>query len=703
MADSAFEAPMDQQVPLGNLPQVLNTYRRHLVLILIVAFATFLAVAAFTFLQTPKYTATATVLLAPRQTLNKDNGPIRDPNSDASVDTQVEALKARDLADLVTTRLHLDQDPEFASPEGRDAVVSKVASDLNVRRVGQTYLIEVRYTSKQPKKAALIANAFADGFVERQSQSKSADMQQSNDLMTARLSDLQKQAEAAAREAQEFRVRNGLMDAGATGGGTLAQQDLSDLSQQLILARAQAAEDSARLADAQSQARSGNGGALGATLGSQTIAQLRSQRAEVSRRVADMESRYGDRHPDLVSAKLQLRDYDRQIEDETNRVIGSLRSQARISSERANSLAGALNQSRGEVANASVASVHLSELETRATTARTIYENFLSRVKENAAQQAITQADARVDTRAQEPLNKSSPNVPINLAIGMALGVFLGIATAVVRQGFVTGMNTMEEVERKLNLPYLASIPVLSTAIKRLKTSSPIDAVTVHPLSSYTESFRALGAAIAPPRPEQPIKTIVVTSSLPNEGKTTAAVCMARVAAMAGMKVLLMDCDLRRRAATQALKLKPTAGLLDVLQGHAPLEKALILDHDSGAHVLPLREGAPTTESPFASEVFDRLLTELKERYDLIVIDTAPVLPVVDTRILAPKVDAVALLVRWRVTPLNAVKAAIHMLEGVGGEVTGVALSLVNLKEQSRSGYGDPSYYHKAYSGYYLE
>lgn len=688
---------------MGNLPQVLNTYRRHLILILIVAAATFVAVAAFTFLQAPKYTATATVLLAPRQAVTKDNGPIRDPNSDASVDTQMEALKARDLADLVTTRLRLDKDPEFASPEGRDAVVSQVADGLNVRRVGQTYLLEVRYTSKQPKKAALIANAFADGFVERQGQSKTAEMQESNNLMGARLADLQKQSEAASREAQEFRVRNGLIDVGPTGGGTLAQQDLSGLSQQLILARAQAAEDGARLSDALTQALSGRGGSLGATLGSQTIAQLRSQRAEVSRRVADMESRYGDRHPELMSAKLQLRDYDRQIQEETDRVIGSLRSQARISTERANSLNGALNQARGEVASASVASVQLGELETRATTARTIYENFLNRVKENSAQQAITQADARVDTRAQEPLSKSSPNVPINLAIGLALGVFLGLAAAVIRQGFSTGMNTMEEVEQKLNLPYLASIPTLTTAIKRLKTSSPIDAVTLHPLSSFTESFRSLGAAIAPPRPERPIRTIVVTSSLPNEGKTTAAICMARVAAMAGMRVLLMDCDLRRRAATTALKLKPTAGLMDVLQGRAPLEKALILDHDSGAHVLPLREGAPPSESPFASEVFDRLLEELKERYDLIVIDTAPVLPVVDTRILAPKVDAVALLVRWRVTPLNAVRAAIHMLEGVGGEVTGVALSLVNLKEQARSGYGDPSYYHKAYSGYYLE
>ena len=694
---------MDQQVPLGNLPQVLNTYRRHLILILIVAFATFAAVAAFTFLQAPKYSATATVLLAPRQALNKDTGPIRDPNSDSSVDTQVEAMKSRDLAELVTTRLKLDKDPEFASAEGHDATVGNVASGLSVRRLGQTYLLEVKFTSKHPKKAALIANTFADGFVERQSQGKTSDMQRSNDLMVARLTDLQHQSEAAARQAQEFRVRNGLIDAGPNGGGTLAQQDLSDLSQQLILARAQAAEDAARLSDAQAQTRSGNGDSLGATLGSQTIAQLRSQRAEVSRRVADMEGRYGDRHPELMSAKRQLQDYDRQIEDETNRVVGSLRSQARISAGRASSLSSALSQSRGEVASASVASVQLSELDTRAATARTIYENFLSRVKENSAQQAITQADARVDTRAQTPLNKSSPNVPINLAIGMALGVFLGLAAAVVRQGFATGMNTMEEVERKLNLPYLASIPTLATAIKRLKTSSPIDAVTIHPLSSFTESFRSLGAAIAPPRPDQPIKTIIVTSSLPNEGKTTASICMARVAAMAGMKVLLMDCDLRRRAATTALKLKPTAGLLDVLHGRASLEQALIVDNDSGAHVLPLKEGAPSSESPFASEVFDRLLADLKGRYDLIVLDTAPILPVVDTRILAPKVDAVALLVRWRLTPISAVKAAIHMIEGVGGEVTGVALSLVNLKEQSRSGYGDPSYYHKAYSGYYVE
>jgi capsular exopolysaccharide synthesis family protein len=200
----------------------------------------------------------------------------------------------------------------------------------------------------------------------------------------------------------------------------------------------------------------------------------------------------------------------------------------------------------------------------------------------------------------------------------------------------------------------------------------------------------------------EPVKIVAITSALPSEGKTTTAVSLARSAALQGRKVLLIDCDLRRRKVNRVMTEEPQVGLLEVLNGEATLQQAISVDAPSGAHLLPLAAATFTPRDVFGSAAMDRLLVELRSRYDLVILDTAPVMPVADTRVLAQKADLVVFLARWRKTPQPAIEAAFRLLATAGAGVGGVVLTQVDMKQQSKYGYGDPGYYYAEYKKYYV-
>jgi capsular exopolysaccharide synthesis family protein len=199
----------------------------------------------------------------------------------------------------------------------------------------------------------------------------------------------------------------------------------------------------------------------------------------------------------------------------------------------------------------------------------------------------------------------------------------------------------------------------------------------------------------------EPVKIIAVTSALPGEGKTTTAVCLARSAALQGHKVLIVDCDLRRRKVSRLIPDDPKVGLLEVLNGEVALQQAISVDGPTGAHILPVTASRFTPKDVFGTVAMDRLLDELRDRYEIVILDTAPVLPVADTRVLAQKSDLVVFLATWRKTPQPAIEAAFRLLNTTGARADGVVLTRVDMKQQTKYGYGDPGYYYNDYKKYY--
>jgi len=718
-----------------DLRRLANMFRRRSRLFAAIAAVIFVAVVLVTMTATPMYTATANVMLDTRQeqVVNVEAVLSGLPADSSVVDTEVEILRSRRLAERVVNALQLDKDPEFnpalrsqglvasakgavrgalsvmrpkevtdqaiAEQKAQERIVDNVLSHLSVRRSGLTYVINVSYESENPSKAATIANKFAELYLLEQLEAKFDATQQATNWLNSRLEGLREQVLTAEAAVQQYKIANNLLSAAGTN---LTETEISNYNQSLAEARAQVAEDEARLSTARSQlARGSTGDDLGEALSSPVIQQLRQQRATVSSRVADLQGRYGDRHPEMLTANRQLSDIDSQIQAEIQRIISNLEAKVQVSRQRAGAIGGSLSSARGTLAGNNQALVRLNELERTAEASRTLYESYLNRYKETSSQQGIEQSDARVVSQATIPTGQSSPKVPLNLALGLVLALGCGVAGVVLAEMLDAGLATAEDVEQRLDVSYLGAIPLLASVAEG-RTSAPIDYVIEKPLSSFAEAFRNLRASVMYSRLGETVKVVAITSALPGEGKTTTSVCLARSAAQQGHSVILIDCDLRRRSVNRMFGEEPQRGLIEVLAGEATLDEVMTIDSVTGVRLLPLAKSSLTPKDVFGSAAMDRLLDQLRASYDLIILDTAPVLPVADTRVLAPKADAVVFLARWRKTPQHAIEAAFRLLSGTGAHLAGVALTQVDMKQQSKYGYGDPGYYYAEYKKYYV-
>lgn len=718
-----------------DLRRLFTTFRRRLRLFGAVALVVFVSVVVVTLQTPPRYTATANVLLDTRKEKVSDVQEVLSglPADSATVDTEVEVLKSRQLAERVTKALNLESDPEFnarlkppsglkaligssslllgakppseiavaplAAQKAHEKVVDNVLKGLAVKRSGMTYIINVSYQSGSQQKSATIANKFAELYLLEQLEAKFDATQQATRWLNSRLDELRGQVLADEAAVQQYKIANNLLSAAGT---SLTEQEISSYNQSLAQARAQVAEDNARLSTAKAQlAHGSNGGDVGEALDSPVIQQLRSQRATVSGQVADLAGRYGERHPEMLKAKRQLSDIDAQIQQEIQRIVSNLQAKAQVSQQRASAISGSLGGARGTLATNNRALVRLNELERNAEASKTLYESYLNRFKETSTQQGIEQSDARVVSKAKIPTRQSAPNVSLNLGFGLLLAVGAGIAAVIFAELLDAGLATAEDVERRLDASYLGAIPLLNSVAED-RTVAPIDYVVSKPLSSFTESFRNLRTSISYSRLGEPVQVVAITSALPGEGKTTTSVCLARSSALQGLRTIIVDCDLRRRTVNRLLQAEPTIGLLEVLSGDTTLEQAITTDEASGAAFLPLAKTGFTPKDVFGTAAMDRLIADLRASYDLVILDTAPLLPIADTRVLAPKADVVVFLARWRKTPQHAVEAAFRLLAGTGAHIGGVALTQMDMKQQSKYGYGDPGYYYAEYKKYYV-
>ncbi len=720
--------------------RILSGFRRHLRLFLAVFLVIMIIVAGSAFLSAPRYTSTATILIAQHDTdalhLNTlspaDAGsPVYSADSSA-VDTQAKILLSRSLAAQVVDQLHLDQDPEFNGSlrqPGRLAafkkwigggflakgdnvddrqrehedVVDAVIKDLVVKRADLTYAIDVGFTSFEPAKAQIIANAFVQRYLTQQLESKFDESSRGTNFLNTHLVQLRGEMEAADAAVQNYKIANNLLSA---QGATLTEQQISNLDSQVATSRAQDAEQDARLATAQHQLAAGSvGDDVSEAMTSPVIQQLRAQRAQASAQLADLQGRYGDRHPDIIKAKRSLDDIDAQIHTEILRVISNLKAQSQITHSRTAAIVSSANQTRGTLVGNNKALVKLNQLQTNDDAARTLYEGFLARYKEALAKEGNQQADARVVSQAQLPTVPSAPNKKLAFLLAIVLGFAGGVGASLLAELLKRGISSTSEAENAYDLPCLAELPSLSSTLEGPNSKlahNPLDYVVAKPLSRFSESFRNLRASVASSRVGAPPRVIAVTSSLPGEGKTTTCFCLARTAALGGATTVLVDADLRQRAISKLLPAVPKIGLLEVLNGTATLDRALVLDPATGAYILPLADSSFTPRDVFGSEPMGALLDELKRRFEVVIIDTAPVLAVADTRVLCPRADAVLFLIRWRKTPRKAIAAALKALTSGSSYISGMAITQVNVREQARVGEGAARYY-RDYAKYYSE
>jgi polysaccharide biosynthesis transport protein len=704
---------------LLDLRAIGRAVRRRKWPILIVSAAVILLTIVVYFLTDPRYIATASMVVErqPEEVVPAETDTPVLATDSPTVDTAVQILQSPFIAGRVVDSLKLVDQPEF-NPEllkantparqtatqrnaARERAIRILGGSLGVTREGISYAIGVQYASPNPEMAAAIPNEVINQYLANNIESEARTTRRSVALLEARLEELRGEVLTAEAEVARYRASEGLF--AASNASSITQQELSVLNTQLAEAKALEAAANARLSTARSQASRGmSGETLGEALNSEVIAGLRNQRAQLSAQVADAGSRYGPLHPNSIKTREQLNDIDQQINAEVRRVVASLASEARVAQGRSGSIASSLGGLEGRLATDTTASVRLSELERNAQSARELYQSLLDEYKKAVARQGTENSGAKAISRASVPVLPASPKPLLFAAIALVGAAVASAFVLMAMEFFERGLRTSDAVEKKLHVRSVGLIPELETLTEAKGSPSwPPDFLLEHPHSKFAETFRVLRTSLLFGSGNRGMKIVCVTSALPDEGKSSAAISLARSSAQAGIATIVVDCDSRSRDASVSFPARSDLGLDDVLQGKCSPEQAIFYEEKSGVSYLVQKAGDRVSPDLMASAQMDALLARLRQQFALIILDTAPVLPVAEARGIAALADGVLLLVRWKKTPVKAAEIALRELEAIGAHVVGVALSRVDVAKQARTGFDDADDYAERYQQYY--
>jgi succinoglycan biosynthesis transport protein ExoP len=717
--------PEEEEIELREIVGVLR--RRKPIILGCIALITLLA-ALVVFQLTPRYTAVATVMLDTRrnQVIDMQNVLSGLQGDSAMIQSEVDVLKSPTLAAKVTTKLDLYHSPEFnsslQSPSAASALLHPVAwleallknatesqsdatsegdveqevvralmAHVSATNDGRSYLIKITAESENRDLAAKIVNAYVDVYLTDQLEAKFDAVRRATSWLNEHLTQLREKVQDSDRAVELFKEVHGLNE---VKGATLTAQQLSDLSAQVMIAGADTAQKEAALRQLQDQLRSGNVDAA-SVLGSPLIQRLREQESELLQQQAQLATRYKPAHPTMVNLRAQIQDVKRKLAEEINKTIHGLQGDVATAKAREAAMRATLTGLQKNTAEQDKAMVQLQELQREAEANRTLYENFLSKFKQTSAQQDIQQPDARVVSTATPPLAPSYPDKTMLVSLAFVVSIFIGIAVAFLVERLDNGFRTADQIEKTIGLSTLGLVPAM------LRQELPEDVVVNRPTSQYSEAIRSIRTALRYSDIDHPPKIVLITSSLPGEGKTVFAASLARSVARSGGRALLVDCDLRRPGLAELLGVEAVPGLLGIFAENADQDVLIRIDPLSGMHYVPTPSGTANPQDLLGSQHMRVFLERMRSRYDLIILDAPPVLAVSDPIILSHIVDTTIYLVRWEKTPRPIVQGALKLLRANGGGLAGVVLSRVNARRHATYGYGDHAYYYGRYSDYY--
>jgi polysaccharide biosynthesis transport protein len=758
-SDQPYDEPVEQagnarerwSQPTVDLRELARILRRRWKLVAAAPLALGALTLIYLLATTTLYTATATVLVDPRRStaIESNQAAMQMSNygtDDATIESETLLIQSIAILQRVVDKLKLTEDPEFipkshlldpikrlfsssgpdagASPEdaARARSVDILQKRMKVTRQATTFLVDINVSSESPRKAAIIANAVAEGYFEEQVRAKNESTRIATTWLNGQIDALKSRVVTSERAVEDFRAANNLT---VSQGVTVNDQQITDLNNQLIAARVQTAEARAKFDQAQQLRKSGNDpGGFSAAISSDIVSKLRAQYADIAKNEADLSSKYGSRHPLVANVHAQLRDTQRLINEEIQRILQSAQHDYDVARSREASLQQSFEQLQGVSSSSGQAQVRLRELQREAEANRTLYESYLARYKESTAQESLDMPDSHVVTKAGVPIAPSWPKTWLLLGLALTLGLGMGSVLAFLADYLDQRVKTLEQAELISGVPALAAVPLigareLAKLAKRgrselgrydPRTTKLLPALLQPPLMRYAldapgtffaEAIRAIRLALQRTMRAQPIKVVLVTSALENEGKTTLAVNLAQSIATLGIRTLLIDADLRNPQLTRALCPHADTGLLDLAMDRVAPEQAILVDRSTGLSILPstaVGRADLITELMFSERIVE-VLDLLRRRYELIIIDSPPLVPLVDGRALAELADRIVLALAWDQTPGEVLAHTIELLSPVHDRILGTVLTRVDLSRLRFYDYYRSSAYLKPYGG----
>jgi succinoglycan biosynthesis transport protein ExoP len=744
-ASSAFDAAAAPRI-YPNLPtqeSAVGEYLRILIKrkwIIVGCLATIFSVVAVASLKmTPIYEAGGTIEInKPDSTLNFQNSASFsfDYYDPTELETELRILQSDLLALQVIRELNLDRHPQFGGPPptpspsldlapdplqsdpGRaSAMVAGFKGNLRVALSPNSRIVEVHYRSSDPQIAANIVNALMQTYVENNYKARFESTMQASDWLQKQLVDMQMKVETSQEKLVRYQKEHEILGIDEKQNITTAKLD--ELNKELTAAESERMDKEAlyRLVESgDADAVAASAGGLDApSSGVQTpsgfLEALRNKKADLKIQIAELGTQFGPSYPKLVQLNSQLKEVSSQIQGEMKQIVSKVRGQYMTALQRENILRDAMDKQKQEENKLNESAIEYNLLKRDAETYRTLYEGLLQKLKEAGVSAGLKSNNFRIIDSARPPTAPIEPNVPRNLLFSVALGLATGVGLAFLLEGLDNTIRSTEQAQMISGLAALGMIPLGSKsaregpAAKRLVLASSKEAVElvtqVRPQSQMAESYRALRTSLLLSNLGSPPKVIMVTSALPQEGKTTTSINCAVVLAQKGVRVLLIDADLRRPSIHKTLGMGPRSGLSNVLTGSTPLEQAItrtpVLPN---LWVLPAGTPPPNPAELLASANMRDMLAQLREQYDHIVVDTPPSLSVTDAVVLSQRADAVVLVIRSGQTTRQALRRSRDILARVNAKVVGVLLNAVDLSSPDYYYYYE---YQGKYSGYYRD
>ncbi|MCI4679541.1 polysaccharide biosynthesis tyrosine autokinase [Rhodoblastus acidophilus] len=714
-----------------DLRRIQDFLKRRWTTIVAVTFMTMAATLVGLLTVKPLYTATAQILLDPAG--HKAFGESILPEfslETANIDSQISVLRSVTLLRHVVAAADLTRDPEFGRPhkpnilsrminflrgpdlggaapgvaDGADKIppeeliaIGNLSEALDVRRFNHTYVLIVSVTAATPDRAVRVANAIANVYISDQLAARYEGARKASAWLSERLEAISQQVRASDQAVSDFRRKHNLISASSDGKLTIGEQQLAEMNAKLAELHTETAEARAKYNQAAAiMKEGGDPDTIPDVVSSTLITQLRSQEADVARREADLRARYSGGNPEVVKVVAERGAIRLSIGREIKRIVTDLKNDFDIAAAREASLRLSIQKAAAANGLDDSVGLRLHELERINAANKAMYDDFLTRSRIAQEQSNFEQPEARVISPAVDPVVPSFPKKTSSEVLAMIVGALLGIGAGVARDMLEKGFLTPGEIEDKLGLPVLGAAPALKARERVIggKALEPAAYGVQKPSSRYAEALRAVRVGLRMVDLDNPPKVILVTSTIPREGKTTAALSLAFSAQRAGLKVALVDADLRHPVVTRFFQLADRPGLADFLLGKASEDE---IAHDiDGVTVIPA--GTKTTASPdlLGSERMRRYLAGLRENFDCVFLDSAPVAPVIDAKVLAQLVEKIVYVVRWRTTQREIVAHCVDAIRG-DGKIAGVLLNRIEESKAPQSG----RYAHFSSKGYH--
>lgn len=582
--------------------------------------------------------------------------------------------------------------PEIAEQQ-MNAVVTQFLQNLSVRAIAGSYAIQVDYMSRDPSKAALVANTVADIYIEGRLEDRLGASRRLTDWLDGRLRELRDQVRQSELAVADYRARNNLTEGIRT---LVTTEQMSQLNVQLMNAKAALAETKARRSQMDSlNAGGGNIEASGDILKAPFVQQLRAEEADLARMKSDLSRRYGDRHPAMIKVNSDLAATRAKINQEMQKVAASLANEVAVENARVQALQSSLDELKNVSDGENEKTIRLNELQREAESNRLIFDNFLQTYKRSDEQDKLQEAQARVISYAAIPAKPAYPNTWLFLTLGAALSLFLGTFLAFLLEKMDNKFRSASQLEKYCGYPCFALIP----AVKSKSQTEILQYVLDKPSSTVAEAVRTLRTVMnlrGRQRGDKP-KVVTVTSSLPGEGKTTLSGWMGRLAAKSGEKVILIDADLRRPNVHRSFGHANDVTLVDYLTNKKSLKEVVFKDDPSGLHMIFAKSVPNSALDLVGSKRMETLIAALRAEYDLIILDSPASMAVSDARILATYSDATIYTVAWDKTPREVVMSGVKQFSDMGYKQLAFSLTNVDVKRHVRYGYGDTAYYYGNY------